>query len=386
MNLSTVEFVSLASLSAAGFLVLILLISLEWNLNLEDPDMSLPQMLWAVSVVIMTSHFVTELKAAVVLLGLAMVVIGANRLNRKEQIVFAVYSLTMYCMSMVILSQSSSLSTITEIVVMIAFSLILVCGPMLHRFEMSMLENVLVSKNKELSNALEQVKELAIKDDLTGAFNRRFLMDFLVQQKAQADRRDYVFTLCFIDLDFFKRVNDNFEFIAANILKFEDLGAFSINVSGNSLTEDDFMEFVLEQFNATRLPTSRICFEITETSAIGSLDDVVEFMDKLKIIGVEFSLDDFGTGLSSYSYLRNLPVDYLKIDGIFVKDIKSNPSDYAVVKSINEIGHFMGKKTIAEFVEDDEVLEILREIGVDFAQGYGIEKKRPIVELLAELS
>jgi diguanylate cyclase (GGDEF)-like protein len=177
-----------------------------------------------------------------------------------------------------------------------------------------------------------------------------------------------------------------FEFIAANILKFEDLGAFSINVSGNSLTEDDFMEFVLEQFNATRLPTSRICFEITETSAIGSLDDVVEFMDKLKIIGVEFSLDDFGTGLSSYSYLRNLPVDYLKIDGIFVKDIKSNPSDYAVVKSINEIGHFMGKKTIAEFVEDDEVLEILREIGVDFAQGYGIEKKRPIVELLAELS
>jgi diguanylate cyclase (GGDEF)-like protein len=210
MNLSTVEFVSLASLSAAGFLVLILLISLEWNLNLEDPDMSLPQMLWAVSVVIMTSHFVTELKAAVVLLGLAMVVIGANRLNRKEQIVFAVYSLTMYCMSMVILSQSSSLSTITEIVVMIAFSLILVCGPMLHRFEMSMLENVLVSKNKELSNALEQVKELAIKDDLTGAFNRRFLMDFLVQQKAQADRRDYVFTLCFIDLDFFKRVNDKF--------------------------------------------------------------------------------------------------------------------------------------------------------------------------------
>ena len=105
-------------------------------------------------------------------------------------------------------------------------------------------------------------------------------------------------------------------------------------------------------------------------------------MEKLKIIGVSFSLDDFGTGLSSYSYLRNLPVDYLKIDGIFVKDIKTNPSDYAVVKSINEIGHFMGKKTIAEYVEDDEVLEILREIGVDFAQGYGIEKKRPIVELL----
>jgi diguanylate cyclase (GGDEF)-like protein len=179
-------------------------------------------------------------------------------------------------------------------------------------------------------------------------------------------------------------IKNSFKFIASNILKLEDLGAFSINVSGNSLTEDDFMEFVLEQFNETRLPTSRICFEITETSAIGNLDDVVEFMEKLKIIGVEFSLDDFGTGLSSYSYLRNLPVDYLKIDGIFVKDIKTNPSDYAVVKSINEIGHFMGKKTIAEYVEDDEVLEILQEIGVDFAQGFGVEKKRPIVELLTE--
>ncbi len=177
-------------------------------------------------------------------------------------------------------------------------------------------------------------------------------------------------------------IKNAFKWIASNILKLDDLGAFSINISGNSLTEDDFMEFVLEQFNETRLPTSKICFEITETSAIGSLDDAIEFMEKMKVIGVEFSLDDFGTGLSSYSYLRNLPVDYLKIDGIFVKDIKTNPSDYAVVKSINEIGHFMGKKTIAEYVEDDEILEILREIGVDFAQGFGIEKKMPIDDLL----
>lgn len=115
---------------------------------------------------------------------------------------------------------------------------------------------------------------------------------------------------------------------------------------------------------------------------MGSLDDVVEFMEKMKIIGVSFSLDDFGTGLSSYSYLRTLPVDYLKIDGIFVKDIKENPSDYAVVKSINEIGHFMGKKTIAEYVEDDEIVEILREIGVDYAQGWGIGKKLPITTLI----
>lgn len=180
-------------------------------------------------------------------------------------------------------------------------------------------------------------------------------------------------------------IKNAFKFIAANILKLDKLGAFSINLSGNSLTEPDFMEYVLEQFNATKLPTSRICFEITETSAIGNLDDAIEFMNKLKTIGVQFSLDDFGTGLSSYSYLKSLPVDFLKIDGIFVKDIKDNPSDRAVVKSINEIGHFMGKKTIAEYVEDEEILEILREIGVDFAQGYGIGMKKPIDELLAEL-
>jgi len=104
-------------------------------------------------------------------------------------------------------------------------------------------------------------------------------------------------------------------------------------------------------------------------------------MNRMKIIGCQFSLDDFGTGLSSYSYLRNLPVDFVKIDGVFVRDIANNPGDYAVVRSINEIGHYMGKKTIAEFVEDDDVLERLREIGVDYAQGYRIEKPGPLEDL-----
>lgn len=177
-------------------------------------------------------------------------------------------------------------------------------------------------------------------------------------------------------------IKNAFEWIASHILKLDDLGAFSINLSGNSLNEPDFMDFVLEQFNRTRLPPSKICFEITETAAIGNLSSAIDFMEKMRMTGVQFSLDDFGTGLSSYSYLRSLPIDYLKIDGIFVKDIKSNLNDYALVKSINEIGHFMGKKTIAEYVEDDEILEILREIGVDFAQGYGIEKKMPLNDLL----
>jgi EAL domain-containing protein (putative c-di-GMP-specific phosphodiesterase class I) len=102
----------------------------------------------------------------------------------------------------------------------------------------------------------------------------------------------------------------------------------------------------------------------------------------MKIIGCRFSLDDFGTGLSSYSYLRNLPVDYVKIDGVFVKDLITSPGDYAVVRSINEIGHYLGKKTIAEFVENDEILAQLREIGVDFAQGYGIEKPGLLANLV----
>ncbi len=142
------------------------------------------------------------------------------------------------------------------------------------------------------------------------------------------------------------------------------------------------MEFILEQFHKTRLPTSKICFEITEKAVIGNINNVVEFIEKMQVIGVQFSLDDFGTGVSSYSYLRSLPVDYVKIDGIFVTDIKTSASDYAVVKSINEVAHSMGKKTIAEFVEDNEVLDILKEIGVDFAQGFGVGLKIPITELL----
>jgi EAL domain-containing protein (putative c-di-GMP-specific phosphodiesterase class I) len=158
-------------------------------------------------------------------------------------------------------------------------------------------------------------------------------------------------------------------------------GGFSINVSGHSVNDETFPDFVLEQFSASQAPTGKVCFEITETAAIANLDNAVDFMNRMKIIGCQFSLDDFGTGLSSYSYLRNLPVDYVKIDGVFVRDIANNPGDYAVVRSINEIGHYMGKKTIAEYVEDKEVLARLQEIGVDYAQGWEIERPLPLEEL-----
>ena len=163
--------------------------------------------------------------------------------------------------------------------------------------------------------------------------------------------------------------------------KLDNFGGFSINVSGHSVNDETFPDFVLEQFAKSQAPTGKVCFEITETAAIANLDNAVDFMNRMKIIGCQFSLDDFGTGLSSYSYLRNLPVDYVKIDGVFVKDIAKNPSDYAVVRSINEIGHYMGKKTIAEYVETKEVLELLKEIGVDYAQGFCIEKPLPLEDL-----
>ena len=156
--------------------------------------------------------------------------------------------------------------------------------------------------------------------------------------------------------------------------RLDHFGGFSINVSGHSVNDETFPDFVLEQFSRTQAPTSKVCFEITETAAIANLDNAVEFMNRMKIIGCRFSLDDFGTGLSSYSYLRTLPVDYVKIDGVFVKDIITVPGDQAVVRSINEIGHYMGKKTIAEYVETDAIFAALKDIGVDYAQGYCIEK------------
>ncbi len=172
-----------------------------------------------------------------------------------------------------------------------------------------------------------------------------------------------------------------FHWMSVNRDKLDHFGGFSINVSGHSINDETFPDFVLEQFSKSQAPTSKVCFEITETAAIANLDNAVDFMNRMKIIGCQFSLDDFGTGLSSYSYLRNLPVDYVKIDGVFVRDIANNPGDYAVVRSINEIGHYMGKKTIAEYVEDGEVLKRLQEIGVDYAQGWQIAKPLPLEDL-----
>ena len=157
-----------------------------------------------------------------------------------------------------------------------------------------------------------------------------------------------------------------------------------INLSGQSVCDEAFLAFMLDVLKITGVQPDCICFEITETAAIANLDKAVSFIHALKARGCEFALDDFGSGLSSFSYLKSLPVDYLKIDGAFVREIVNDPIDHAMVKSINEIGHVMQKKTIAEFVEDEATLKILEEIGVNYAQGYGFARPQPLDEFVVE--
>jgi diguanylate cyclase (GGDEF)-like protein/PAS domain S-box-containing protein len=152
----------------------------------------------------------------------------------------------------------------------------------------------------------------------------------------------------------------------------ERLSVCAINLSGQSLGDDKFLPFVIEQFRKSGLDPRKICFEITETSAVASFSQANRFIQSLRELGCKFSLDDFGTGLSSFGYLKHLPVDYLKIDGSFVRGILTDPIDREMVRSINEIGHLTGKLVIAEFAENQEIIEALTKMGVDYAQGYGI--------------
>ena len=155
----------------------------------------------------------------------------------------------------------------------------------------------------------------------------------------------------------------------------------SINISGNSICDKSFMKFVLDLAADMKLKTSNFCFEITETAAIANFTGALKFIEALHEVGFLFSLDDFGSGVSSFGYLKQLPIDYLKIDGFFVKDMVDDPIDAAMVSAINEIGHRMGIKTIAEFVESEDILKDLRKLGVDYAQGYHINEP----ELLSDI-
>jgi len=176
-------------------------------------------------------------------------------------------------------------------------------------------------------------------------------------------------------------ISNLFEWMAQKEGFLNGLSVCSVNLSGVSMSDETMLAFISEQFDTWNIPAHKICFEVTETAAIANLSYATNFIHQLRDKGCSFSLDDFGSGLSSFAYLKNLPVDYLKIDGLFVKDILDDKVDLAMVKSINEVGHVMDKKTIAEFVENEQIFNLLNVLGVDYAQGYGIGKPVPLDEL-----
>ena len=160
-----------------------------------------------------------------------------------------------------------------------------------------------------------------------------------------------------------------------------ELRTCSINLCGQSLVDSDFLEFVKDAIESSSMPAEKICFEVGETAAIANLTSATRFMSALKRLGCRFALDDFGSGLSSFAYLQTLPVDNLKIDGVFIRNIADNPVDLAIVRSINEIGQVMEKHTVAESVESERIAQKLREIGIDYCQGHFIGSPKPLDEL-----
>jgi diguanylate cyclase (GGDEF)-like protein len=155
-------------------------------------------------------------------------------------------------------------------------------------------------------------------------------------------------------------------------------GIAFVNLSGTTLNDEAFLPYVKESLARNQLPASSICFEITETAAIANLNNALAFIDGVKTLGCHVALDDFGAGLSSFSYLKTLPADFLKIDGAFVRDMLDDPMDAAIVEAINSIGHVAGLKTIAEFVENEAIRSRLVDIGVDYVQGYGIHRPQAL--------
>jgi diguanylate cyclase (GGDEF)-like protein/PAS domain S-box-containing protein len=175
-------------------------------------------------------------------------------------------------------------------------------------------------------------------------------------------------------------IENAFRWLVSEADERERLTMCSINLSGQSLGDDKFLPFVIDQFQRSGIDASKICFEITETAAVASFSQANRFIQALKELGCKFALDDFGTGLSSFGYMKHFPVDFLKIDGSFVREILHDPIDREMVRSINEIGHLTGKQTIAEFAENAEIIQMLTSIGVDFAQGYGIGQPQRVLK------
>ncbi len=158
------------------------------------------------------------------------------------------------------------------------------------------------------------------------------------------------------------------------LIQGDEVPVCAINLSGNSVSDEMFRDFLLEQLLLSPVPASSLCFEMTETAAVSDLSSAAEFMNIVRESGCQIALDDFGSGMSSFAYLKNLPVDFVKIDGVFVSPLMTDETCVVMVRAIGEIARVMGIKTIAEFVEDDEVRGKLADIGIDYVQGYGVGK------------
>lgn len=180
-------------------------------------------------------------------------------------------------------------------------------------------------------------------------------------------------------------IREVFEYLQISGLGRQANGTYFINLSGSTLSDPAFFDDIKRWQKEHNILPQRICFEITETAAIDNLVDAVEFIGEIRQRGFKFALDDFGVGLSSFSYLKTIPVDFLKIDGSFVQNMLENSIDYGIVSSCNQIAHAAGLETIAEFVEHDSVKQALAEIGIDFAQGFGIAKPIPLPKPLKRI-
>ncbi len=181
-------------------------------------------------------------------------------------------------------------------------------------------------------------------------------------------------------------VNKVFAWMKDNRASLNKIHSLSVNLSGRTIEDEEFMNSLVERLEQAEVPSGQLCFEVTETAAMTDLDRANYFMRRLHQTGVQLALDDFGSGHASYNYLKALPVDYVKIDGSFVRNIGTNIFDYSVVKSIHEMARALGKRTIAEYVESEIALNKIRKIGIDYGQGFIIEKPKPLDDLLKGLA
>lgn len=176
-----------------------------------------------------------------------------------------------------------------------------------------------------------------------------------------------------------------FEWLASQGDALDQIDTIAVNLSGQSISDSSFHQFMQELITDSGVDVRKLCLEITETSAITNLADAGAFIEGMRQRGVRMALDDFGAGASSFGYLKTLPVDYLKIDGQFIKALVADPLDQATVRCFCEVARVLGIKTVAEFVETEATLQALRQLGVDYAQGYLVHKPAPLAELLARV-